>query len=275
MLGVPRLNAGVLLVLCMLAAGCAESPSTSAVCPDGEVPLPNSGLCVSDAEALIVDAEVGSDPSALETMTDCTWRVNETAFPGGDVLLYRAAQCDGVTATLGLNAGARRGELFVETAAVGVAGDDAVVGVAIGVEPDDPTETIRTFVQADLEADGFAPAYLAQCQVRRSVYAPDAYVVDVHPIDALPSPSDDGPRSDCGRYGYTEESTAFWRLAHGFAWFFDLGQDAYHDIDPGSLTLIAKDERGTWTPVPSPEVAIPTTSLPEASDENLWRHQHR
>lgn len=167
----------------------------------------------------------------------------------GEVLLYRAATCGDTVAKLGVDGGAHQAELFLETAAVGVAGADAVVGFVIGADGTPPTDAIRAFVHTDLEASGADPAYVARCQVRPARDAPDVYVVDAYAADAQPLASDDGPRDDCGPYGYTEDSIAFWRVAHGFAWFFNLGQDAYQGFDPGSLTLMARDDAGTWRPV--------------------------
>lgn len=243
------------------------STPPTATCADGEAALPASGLCPSDAEALIVDVNVGYDRSALTEMTDCVWSVNETPFPAGDVLLYRAASCGGTTARLGLAPGAQRSDLYVETAAVGVAGEDVLVGFVLGSDPDDPTGNILAVVRRDLEAEGAAPAYVASCEVLAAPGRPDAYVVDVR--DAAPSP--DGPRADCGRYGYTDDGIAFWREAYGFSWFLDLGQDAYHEIDPGSLTLVARGEDGTWGTVgpvvPGPEDNYGVTNVVGMDEE--------
>lgn len=250
---------GVGLTACTPQEDAGAAPAggegAQAACPDGAARLPVSGLCPSEAEALIQDANVGMDRSVLGDLTDCTWSVNETAFPMGEVLLYRAATCGDTVATMALHGGAHRADLILQTAAVGAAGDDAVVGFAIGADTTPPTDAIRTFVHADLEANGHDAAYIARCQVRPVGDAPDAYVVDAYAADAQPT-STDGPRSDCGQYGYTDDSYAFWRIAHGFAWYFNLGQDAYQDIDPGSLTLVARDDSGRWGPVTGASGAV-------------------
>jgi len=270
-----RASLTAFVVALLVLAGCAATDSpeaavpagatASASCSNGETPLPVSGLCPSDAEALIHDADVGYYRSGLTELTDCTWAVNETAFPGGDVLLYRAASCDGTTAKLGFAFGNHTSDLYVETAALGVAGEDVLVGFVATSDADDPTANLLFQAREALEAEGADPAYVARCEVRTPADRPDAYVVDVPD----PAPSPDGPRSDCGPLGYTDESLSFWRVAYGFSWFFELGQDAYHEIDPGSLTLVAQGADGAWRPVEP--VAFDTFgAAPSAPDADEW-----
>ena len=42
----------------------------------------------------------------------------------------------------------------------------------------------------------------------------------------------------CGPFGSPGDATAYWRVLDEFAIYFDLGQDAYADVDPRSVTLI-------------------------------------
>jgi hypothetical protein len=73
----------------------------------------------------------------------------------------------------------------------------------------------------------------------------DAKVVDVSAAEAAKAPKDE-PRTACGKYGLDEDAQVFWRAFQGFAWYFDLGQEQI-EIDPGSLTIVTKDESGNWS----------------------------
>ena len=93
-------------------------------------------------------------------------------------------------------------------------------------------------------------AEAAKCEVRSAGYSGwpgDALVVDVSAAEAAKARKDE-PRTACGPYGLDEDSQTFWRVFQGTAWFFELGQDSL-EVDPGSFTLVHKDEKGNWVPV--------------------------
>jgi hypothetical protein len=72
----------------------------------------------------------------------------------------------------------------------------------------------------------------------------DAILVDVSTAEAAKAPADE-PRTACGPLGLNQGEQAFWRAGQGYGWFFSMGQDAF-EIDPGSLTVIAKGADGRW-----------------------------
>ena len=246
----------ITLFSCLFGAllmGCSPSAEhrNSAVdnnknCGSNETYLPHTGLCSDKAETLIQHA--GTEKSSFLLIDGCSWSVNETVFPDGDeVLLYQALKCGNHTAKLGLAAGAKRADLFIETSAIdSTQGEEAIIASIYGLA-DEPVQTPVFHARQHLETMGLKPSYIHQCQSRPSSRdGADAYVVDIFTSDEAEALFDDEPRSDCGDLGYTEESYRYWRLAYDYAWFIDLGQDGYQEIDPNSFTLISKTKDGEW-----------------------------
>ena len=111
------------------------------------------------------------------------------------------------------------------------------------LDPDAPTAGILAVVNEDLRASGIDD----ECSVRRADvpgWPADALVADVSPEAA--AASTDGPRANCGQYGYSEDEARYWRTFQGRTWFFQLDQDLYQDVDPNSLTLVVRDGVGEW-----------------------------
>lgn len=169
----------------------------------------------------------------------------------GKVLLYRGAQCKGAPVKLEGSMGAQSGAIAVLGGGMhpDILPEALEPGTVVGADPSDPTADMLRWTRSAMQADGFDPAAIAKCNARREPsYGPDAWVVD-EVAGAAAAPSEDGPRSACGQFGYTQESEAYWRIAHGVAMHFEMGQDAYKDFDPRSLTLIERNAAGQWVPV--------------------------
>lgn len=202
-------------------------------CRNGGDRLALSGMCEDAAIASL--NLVGGEAPALPD--GCGWEIQETQF-AVEVLMYMAASCDGKTSKLGYSGGAQQAHLFVEASAFADVTETSseepypIVRV-MSADMDQLHANVENQTRAAIDSAEEA----ANCSVRPADmegWPADALVVDVQ----NPIASEDGPRSACGMYGYTEESTQYWRVFDGFSWFFELGQDAYQDIDPASLTLI-------------------------------------
>ena len=213
-------------------ASSAPEFETVSDCRNGGPKLAGSGMC-RDAAIATLNIVSGEAPLLPE---NCSWELQETAF-AADYLIYLAASCDGKTSKLGFAGGARTAQLYIETSAIGAfeGGDTnewAPITI-IGSDPEAPTANLLSFVRAGMEDEDAA----SDCIVRSASvdgWPEDAFVVD----EASPRLTPNEPRFACGPYGYTEDSTQYWRVFDNFSWFFDLGQDAYQDFDPRSLTLI-------------------------------------
>ena len=205
--------------------------------------LPGSGICQDRAESYLRLAQ-GPRPPAPD---GCQWVVNETTMSGGEYLLYYAAKCKDKVTAIDYAGGAHSGELKFATAAMS---GDSVKGRKIvslfSAEPGNPNAAILSVAKPAIKNKAEA----AKCEVRSAGYTGwpgDALVVDVSAAEAAKARKDE-PRTACGLYGLDEDSQTFWRVFQGTAWFFELGQDSL-EVDPGSFTLVRKDERGNWVPV--------------------------
>lgn len=213
-----------------------------ASCPDDGARLPITGICAGRAVAYLNVAD-GDAPQAPE---GCRWAVQETRF-GEDVLLYRAAQCDGRNTRLAYVAGAQLAELIYDSAAYGDP-DNVMKGqVVVRVTSADATDKTAALLRVVRDAID-NPGEKAGCSVRNARidgWPRDALVVDVSAAEADKAPKDE-PRSACGPYGLNEDEASYWRVFQGYSWFFQLGQDALQ-IDPGSFTLMRKGPDGQWS----------------------------
>lgn len=213
----------------------AQSAQGASSCPDDGPRLAGSGLCQGRAVNYLNLAGPEQD-----LQPGCEWVVNETALPGGDYLLYLAAKCGPHTSKLELSAGAQMADLNLSVSALSDGSPGwsvAKVFAAGGGRPED--EILMRAQQAMHD-----PADHRKCEARKlppqDNLGGDAYVVGYKPQfqSALPA---DGPALECGDYGLGD-STSFWRVFGGFAWFFDMGQDAWWDFDPASLTVLTAAE---------------------------------
>jgi len=217
----------------------------NSVCPDDGPVLPKTGICVGRAVNYlnIVDGEAPSIPD------NCRWSVNETAFPAGEFLLYRAVECKGKTAKLGFSGGAQFASLNLEWSAIAGAPNEGTQLVLItSADKNAPHANILLQAQNDLGND----AQSKTCRVRsanRAYWPSDALVVDTLDVEGAMNARSDEPRAACGRFGLDEENTSYWRVFQEFSWWFQLSQDQYQDIDPASLTIVTPDENGGWATV--------------------------
>jgi hypothetical protein len=248
------------LMVCLVSGGCgdggktaesgnAAGPDAAAAassaqdrsCPDDGGRLPLTGLCEGRAvNYLNMDASV-----AEEAPDGCEWKVMETQMVE-DVLLYRGLKCDAGETRLEYAGGAHRADLELVSSAFLGKIDEPPAYVQVYTIEGDAREAIaqraREAMQDKAEAAG--------CKARLAGFEgwpSDALVVDVSAEEAAKAPQDE-PRTACGPLGLAEDSVSFWRTAHGYGWFFELGQDAF-EIDPGSFTLMTKGPDGTWAPL--------------------------
>ncbi|MBA4089783.1 MAG: hypothetical protein C0494_04205 [Sphingobium sp.] len=220
----------------------AAPVTRAAVCPDKAARLSGTGLCPTDAAALLT---ADDRPSLAE---GCTWSVNEAALPDDIWLLYRAARCDGKTTALAYAAGKPLARLVYALSPMG--GDQARGAPLVAFAPADrrdPQSTILALTRAAITD----PADDDGCHVRQADipgWPADALVVDIPAAQAASLPQDE-IRSACGPLGLDQGSQLYWRISQGHAWHFDLGQEA-PEIDPRSLTLVRKNAGGRWAPMP-------------------------
>ena len=244
-----------LSLLVLALAGCSEGPAdaegfsnggalaeTGGPCPDDGARLPITDICAGRAVNYLNVAD-GEAPEAPE---GCQWVVQETRF-AEDVLLYRAAQCDGKTTRLAYKGGAGLAELAYDTAAYGDP-DNVMKGeVVVRVTSADATDKTAALLRVARDAID-DPAEKAGCSVRNARiegWPRDALVVDVSETEAAKAPQDE-PRAACGPFGLNEDEASYWRVFQGHSWFYQLGQDVLQ-IDPGSFTLMRKGPDGQWS----------------------------
>lgn len=217
----------------------AAAATAGQTCPDEGDRLALTGLCRGRAVAYLN----GVDGYAMEAPEGCEWQVAETEMAGGDVMLYRALKCGTKAAQLEYGGGAERAELQLTSSAMeGKLAEPRPV-VYMYVADGDPaaavTQRARSLIESSAEA--------AKCNARPArvdSWPKDAMVVDTDPKGS--STPDGSPVAVCGDGGYFDEATRFWRVAQGYAYLFDFGQDLV-EIDPASLTLMARsDEDGQW-----------------------------
>jgi hypothetical protein len=228
------------------AAPTPDAPAPAAAetssCPDDGPRFAVTGLCTGRISNYL-DPAIGL---LSETPDGCQWNFTEMAFPGNEeALIYRALTCKGVATTLELHGGAHSATLGYTASALYGEQAASVEPVRLFVsEPADPQKAIRDLFE------GIPAAERANCEI-----AP--YGVQGEPADALviqyteaerkKHPTDE-PIAMCGEFGRDEDSASYWRIAGGYAWFFQMGQDT-PDFDPGSFMIFRKDAAGAWNHV--------------------------
>lgn len=208
-----------------------------APCPDGDERLPGTGLC--KVQALEYIERVNPAGPAGQLPDGCQWTVNEGMFIDR-YLIYRAAQCNGKAAELEGGAGAHAAHVSLLWSALANAeADDEIVRI-ISLHSNNPDEDILNYAMGPNGRNG--------CKVRSddspdSGWPPGRLVIDDKPEGFV---SNDGPRSACGEYGYSEDEASHWRIVGDEAWFLKPSQDLYQDVDITSLTILEQASNGGW-----------------------------
>lgn len=179
---------------------------------------------------------------------------------GGDALLYYGADCGNGAVKLEMSGGAHSGSITVLGGGMNEPGAQAYdMGKILISDPADPTESMVRWVHESMESEGYSAGDIAKCKARKLPGTNDLWVVDELTNEEIASAQHNGyPRIACTQYGYLGDSNANWRIAQGFAWYVDFGQDAYQDFDLNSFTVIT-NTGGTWSPVVARSGAIPAS----------------
>lgn len=234
-----RLAWSTRLALAIFAFGFATASSGNAQCSSGERYLPMSGLCSGEASGLLG----WPDKFFYDGLVNfgCQAEAAETPFPGDQVLLYWAANCQSGPAKLEVSAGAGQAILnIVSGGGLTSAGSPLRVGYIIGADDGNSPTNLLRWTRDAMSADGYGQAAKDACTaVRAGAYAKDAWVID-NAMARKARPKDAYPEMFCGGYGYTGDSRSYWRVFGGHSWFFTLGQDGYVDFDPNTMRLLAR-----------------------------------
>jgi len=228
-----------------LLAGCGPAAEQSAsgasdapvACADGSTRLSGTGLCQSEASALLV-----SDPDVrTPELENCTWSVKEIMLPGDEALLYRAATCGGVETTLEYAGGAHRAEISYGSSAVyGDAARGRIVVALYGTDPD-PQGALNAAI-AELPARDRGSCQIVPAE--REGWPRDALLIAPSAL-ARARLSEGRPVVACGPQGIDETKVSYWRVRQGFAWFFDLG-DRDPDFSAGNMAVFTRNPDGAW-----------------------------
>jgi hypothetical protein len=168
-------------------------------------------------------------------------------MPAGEYLLYRGLKCEILTTRLRFSASAQRGVVELTHSAFHAPLEEPIELVSVYPVEGDAKAAVL------MRAGEDQPDAVKGCEVRSAKiegWPSDALVVD-NPAEAAAANPEDGLRSACGTMGFDESSVGYWRVFQGYAWYFNLGQDAF-EIDPGSLTVLRKGADGSWEAVPEP-----------------------
>lgn len=234
---IAAIGALALCVACGPQAARSPVDAAQSSCPDDGPRLPGTGLCQRTALLLLEHAE---GAQSVEYPEGCSASVNETMLPGDQALIYSAARCGEVTTKLAFAGGAHSASISYEASAMGHGGDDVLIRL-FGVDPD-PQGALKEQIAA------LSPAERAICEIRPAGadgWPADALVIAPNAAARARMPKDE-PISACGPLGLDEDSARYWRIRQGYAWLFDLGQEAA-GFDPASVTVIVKGADGSWS----------------------------
>lgn len=248
----------------MLFLGFASNAANAASCQQGDRQLPLSKLCTSQVEHLL------PPPQYAESLANFGCRpVITDGTILGQVFVYYTSECEDDPATLeGGNDVWGRG--LSPDFDANVEDDYGPIVKVLRADPEDPTGSMMRLVRQSLRGSGADPSSiqsdLEKCRPRPAPdFGPDAWVVDEYSADEVPQELD-FPRYACGTYGYDGETSVYWRIAHGLAIFFKLGSGVYKDLDPQSVTMIAKGADGHYYPVKDVMHQAVPVAVPSALD---------
>lgn len=211
----------------------AAQDSVAPACAPGSAKLPVTGLCESQAVALLLAAP-GAQPAAPE---DCTWVVGEAKVLEG-ALLYRTAKCKDGTARLEFVPGARMSSFDLVESPYGPQEKPETMARMIGSDGD-----VKATILAEARRLVEDKSEASRCQLRPAKM--DGWPEDALVVDEVPIPPADGIRNACGELGLDEGAQTFWRVSQNSGWFFQLGQETPM-VDAGSFTLVKRDATGNW-----------------------------
>ncbi|MFM7404096.1 MAG: hypothetical protein ACKO1N_08400 [Erythrobacter sp.] len=214
--------------------------AADASCPDDGPRLPGTGLCAGRATNYL-----NVDSASFEAPEGCQWQVGEAEMPAGEYLLYHGLKCGERETKLSFSAGARRAVIELTGSAFGDSEALPTELISVYVAEGDPKAAVLMRAGEDQED---AVKGCVVLDAKDPGLPSDALLVD-NPTEAATAKLEDGPRTACGTMGLDEDSMAFWRVFQGYAWYYNLGQDAL-EIDPSSLTVLRKDDAGNWEAAP-------------------------
>lgn len=214
-------------------------------CPQGEQFLPISGLCTGEASRMLVVANGNSDLDPQYMGPGCSVAVSETDW-FGDVLLYEAERCNGVTAAYNSERGPNR----------------TISGVLTGLSPSVQAYSLTTIGGSDDAVTNIE--YRARdlmefgdknsCQAHwgdsfgypwESIVFNDMNGNQTQTLCENSYPGEPCGHAACGPLGYFGDAKGYWRVFGNTAWFFDFGQDM-SQIEARTMTLITRDAHGGW-----------------------------
>lgn len=214
--------------------GHAFATSAQAQCAAGERQLPVSGLCTGEAKKKL--GKPGGFFLEGLKVNGCKAAVGEAPMMGDEALLYWGAKCQGDVTQIVAEGGAHQGGLFVVGGGAHPAGGRYQVATIIGGDEKNSPQALLKWTRDDMRGSGANKTALAACKAYNAKkFAKDAWVVDAPKGYALPNGN---KVRDCGRYGYLSDARSYWRTFGQLSWHFDLGQDAYSDVDPSTIRLV-------------------------------------
>jgi hypothetical protein len=236
-----------------LGAGTASATSCSA----RERQLTYTGLCESQAAALLPKGNIGD-----AKMFGCEMKPNDANF-GAGAILYWATSCKGNKAELEMRIKGTFAELYQVKSSQGGASQAQKAGefYADVKNPEQLAPNTAQTWMAHFSGNAFSEAEIEKCKARKEpIFGPNAYVVDNQPV------ANEEYRSACGQYGMNSGEATYWLLGKDNAWFFyPSGQDAMKEVDLASITFIKPDGNGKWIKDTMPSsLMAPSMSIPDS-----------
>ena len=212
-------------------------------CGPGDARLPKTGLCQSKALSFLPVRK----PVEAVSIGNCPFKVNETAFAGGQVLLYLSEHCPNkAPRRLVYGGGARNAVVYLKGGPAAEPGpfQEGAITV-IGLDPGDPVSSLQQSSRNAMRADGYQQSKIGLCFIQQRPAGHYVFEPTAAHINSLPG---EGPGEwSCGPAG-PGDALAYWRVFGGHGWLFQHGQDMITGYEPMSLTLITPNGSGGWKP---------------------------
>ncbi|OAO05083.1 hypothetical protein A8B75_04555 [Sphingomonadales bacterium EhC05] len=212
------------------ATGATTTQSADRSCRDDGERFAGSGICKGQSVNYM-----NIDPNRLPPLMDgCSWEPNEASMPGGDWLLFLAASCNGITTQLEFSGGAKLASISIQRSALNGGAPGSEVAIVDHRGDRDPNGAVLYSARKGMKRKTDLENCIARTIPELGEYT---YQVDLPDAQQAGAPQD-GPQSSCDRFGRDDENNAYWRVLENHVVFFNLGQDAYLDFAPQSLTII-------------------------------------